>query len=179
MPFYSPMELQRHLQFWMINPMSPGMVVEEGRRWPDFISHGGGRPFYFVCERVVDSLQRMDAPIQRLTEMPIATIVSKALRNKTPPRYFVVETEPGIEVDFVASGFELDELGKPKRRPFSTSPPPLRFRGSTWNGKDLFDYHQFSTPVLAHTNLLCSSKLKEVAEKEKWTNVSFTNLALT
>jgi hypothetical protein len=35
--------------------------------------------------------------------MPIAEIKAKALKSKPVPRYFVLETVPGIEVDFAAS----------------------------------------------------------------------------
>lgn len=178
MPFYHPIELERKLAFWKVNPMPPGLTVEGGSKWPDFIAQGGGHPWFFVSERVVDSLNRIAAPIHRLTEMPIGVILTKALRTVPAPRYFVVETEPGIEVDLAASGYELAEDGKPKRRPFSTSPSPFKYRGSSWNGTDLFDYHNFLNPDLPHTNLLCSQKLKELAEKEKWTNVGFTNMAL-
>lgn len=154
------------------------MEVEGGSKWSDFMAHRGGRPFFFVSERVVESLRRIDAPIHRLTEMPVGKILNNKLRKVPSPRYFVVETVPGIEVDLDASGFEVDEAGNAKRRLFSTSPPPLKYRGDSWNGSDLFDSHPFLGREVRHTDMLCSSRLKELAESEKWTNVGFTNLAL-
>lgn len=177
MPFYTPMELERALAFWKVSSSRPGLKIAGGSKWPDFMGHGGGVPSFFVSERVIESLNRISAPIHRLTEMPIGSFETQIIRKLPAPRYFVVETVPGIEVDIAASGLVLDEHGVPKR-PFSTSPSPFKFRGSSWNGSNLFDYHPFNGREARHTHMYCSSALMELAKKENWTNVGFTNVAL-
>ncbi|QIF05567.1 hypothetical protein [Roseimicrobium sp. ORNL1] len=132
-----------------------------------------------VSERVVASLRSIGAPIGRITEMPMAEINAKALKNQPPPKYFVIETIPGIEVDLAATGFKLDAHGKailnPLPRPW---PSTYRYRPESWNGTDLFDVHTISSADVPHTGLYCTERVKELAAKEGWTNTDFTRLVM-
>lgn len=169
MPYLHPLELEREMAFWHLYPHPPGLRIEGGRVWPDFLGHGGGSPYLFVSERVVQTLQEMNLPIARLTEMPIAEIQSKHLENKAPPRYFVLESVPGIEVDFAASGIPTDDSGKPfvpspLPRPW---PPVLRLKAASWNGTDLFRFSNYGNAF----RLIITNKLHEIAQKQKWLNM--------
>lgn len=170
MPFLHPTFMKQSEDFWKVNPMKPGLYIEPGKRWPDFLMNGGSPPGFFVSGRVIESLRAIGLPLGRVTEMPIAEIKSKGLKDKPAPKYFVVETKPGIEVDFDASNISTDASGKPILTPQSF-PKSIMLRESSWNGTDLFDYSNFSQgPYL---NMFCTERVKQLAEKEGWTNVRF------
>jgi hypothetical protein len=132
-----------------------------------------------VSERVVAGLRSIHAPMGRVTEMPIAEINAKALKNQPPPKYFVIETFPGIEVDLVATGFKLDARGKAILDPLPQPwPPTFRYRPESWNGADLFDRRSFSSVDGPYTDLYCTERVKELAAREGWTNTDFTRLVM-
>ena len=163
MPFLHPTQLERLREFWKVNPWPPGIYIETGRIWPDFLGHGGGSPSFFVTERVLESMRTEGLTITRATEIPIGQIDSKALKDKPPPRYFVVETAPGIEVDFAATGIPTDAEGKPVLNPLPKPWPPVawRLRLSSWNGADLFCYSNFGGSL----TLVCTEKVVELAKR--------------
>ena len=116
----------------------------------------------------------------RVTEMPIAEINAKALKSKPAPKYFVVETIPGIEVDYAATGFKVDAHGRPILNPRpSPWPFPYQYRPDSWNGADLFGYHHFGTGDSPSLTMLCTERVKQLAESEGWTNAAFQRLRLT
>ncbi len=175
MPFIHPKILERKRAYWKVNIELPGVHIDPGsNKWPDILGCGSGDPFFFVSERVVSSLRRLGLALARVTEMPIAEINSKALTTKPPPHYYAVETEPGIDVDLVATGFKVDVAGKAILNPPPTPWPfPYRYRLDSWNGADLFDYHHFGPTSGPYTNLLCTERIKRLAETEGWTNIRF------
>jgi hypothetical protein len=180
MPFIHPTYMKSKKAYWAVNPEPPGLSIDPGgRKWPDLLGNGHSPPMFFVSERVLNDLRSIDAPIARATEMPIAEINAKALRNKPAPRYFVIETYPGIEVDLAATGFPVDANGKaildPPPKPW---PSPLKHSRETWNGADLFDYRHFGPTDGPYINLLCSERVKQLAEENKWTNVRFKPIDL-
>ena len=173
--------LDRRRAYWKVNPEPPGLSIEpNAKSWPDFLGNGHSPPMFFVSERVVESLLRFGASLGRRTEMPIAEINAKALKSKPPPRYFVVETIPGLEVDLVATGFKLDAVGKaivtPPPNPW---PTPYHYRASSWNGSDLFSYRHFGPTDGPYTEMFCAERVKDLAQGEGWTNVRFVPLATT
>ena len=173
MPFLHPAQLAREIEFSKINPAPPGIRIDPGAStWPDFLGHGGGTPEFFVSDRVLDALHMEQLPVTCATEMPMATINSKRLRDKPPPRYFVIETEPGIEIDFAASGIPTDERGKPIMHPLPKPwPAILKLRANSWNGKDLLSFSNFWGPPF--TKLLCTERVVGLAERQGWTNCRF------
>jgi hypothetical protein len=180
MPFLHKTELDLKNRFWTVNPTEPGLIIDRGgRKWPDFLGHGGGAPGFFVSSRVVDALRKIGAPIARTTVMPIAKISAKALTRQLAPVYCVVETVPGIEVDLLASGFKVDASGRailnPPPKPW---PSPYRYRLNSWNGADLFSYQHFGPTDGPYTELFCSERIKELSENEGWTNVRFKALEI-
>lgn len=145
--------------------------------WPDILGNGHSPPMFFISERVVESLTKFGVPISRLTEVPVAEINAKVLKSKPAPRYFVIETFPGIEVDLIATGFRVDAAGRAiLNPPPKPSPWPYRYRASSWNGTDLFAYRHFGPTDGPYTDLLCTERVKELAEREGWTNVRFKPL---
>lgn len=179
MPFLHPISLERRQAFWKVNPQKPGLYIDDrGFKWPDLLANGHSPPMFFAGEKIVNGLLSIGAPVSRTTEMPIAEILSKSKKLKavSPPRYFVVETTPGIEVDFEASGFHVDENGRPILNPYPKPAPKLVFRADTWNGSDLFAYKHFGPTDGPYTQLFCTEKVKELAEKEGWTNIAFQPL---
>ncbi len=115
----------------------------------------------------------------RVTNVPVAEIHSRALRKKPQPEYFVVETFPGIEVDWAATGFECDEHGQPIPG-LSPRPYPHRFfyKLDSWNGTDLFSFHSSASERGPSTTMFCSERVKEIAEADDWINVEFKPLEL-
>src|SRR5260221_6761250 len=173
MPFLKQLQLDQLKAFWKVNPTPPGLIISsDGSKWPDFLGHGGGSPRFFVSEQVINSLLSAKVLFSRLTEMPIAKIESLQLKLKVAPKYFVVETQTGIAVDFQASKIPTDAAGKPVLDPLPKPwPPKIKVRASSWNGMDVFDYANFGQgPFL---NVFCTPKIKDMAEKAGWTNISF------
>lgn len=178
--FLSPAFLERRLAYWDVNPELPGAEIEpNAREWPDFLGNGHSPPMFFVSDRVVDRLRSIEALFGRVTEMPIARVNAKALRAKPSPRYYVIETFVGIEVDAVASGFAVDSSGRAVLDAL-TSPKPsqYRYRQDSWDGSDLFAAYLPGGYVGPHTQMLCTERIKQLAEDEGWTNVCFEPLAL-
>ncbi|MEO6755453.1 MAG: hypothetical protein ABIP85_27090 [Chthoniobacteraceae bacterium] len=172
--FLLPVFFERKKAFWKINPHEPGLEIDPGgRKWPDILGCGFSPPGLFLSERVVLSLKKFGVPIGRVTEMPMAKIRVKALRNTLAPRYYVIETKPGIEVDFVTSGFEVDAAGKPILDPPPKRWPTYIYRLDSWNGADLFDYRHFGPTDGPYTGLLCTERIAELAKGEGWSNVEF------
>lgn len=177
MPFITPEYLEDQREFWIVNGCPPpGLVICNGRqkavKWPDMLGSGGGGPNLFVSEKVVDSLNREGIPVARVTEISIGEIEAKGLQDKIPPKYFVLEVEPGIHLNYEASLIPLDEHGVPQHRL-----RPSHFgvwdigRLETWNGADLFSMEGF--PLLIRSRLLCTDRIVELAKRDKWTNVGF------
>jgi hypothetical protein len=107
--------------------------------------------------------------------MPIADINSKRLQKKSPPLYYVLEAERGIDVDYEASGVPLDSNGKPDHRARDKDKKgPLAVKLDSWNGKDLFSTRQ-GVPMVVY----CTEKVKSLAEEKGWTNVKFEEIPVT
>jgi hypothetical protein len=176
MPFLDEMSNEfkiRRFGFWSVNPGPPGMDIDPGGRvWTDFIGNGLGWPSYFVSEKAICDLDNAGIEVWRKTEMPIASIKSKTLQKVTPPKYYVLEAEGGIDVDYEASGIPLDSDGNPNHRARDqTKKGPLAVKLDTWNGKDLFSTRD-GVPMVAY----CTEKVKKLAEEKGWTNVKFEEI---
>ena len=178
MPFVTKEYIEDQLQFWRVNGCPPsGLVITNGgartaRKWPDFLGSGGGTPNLFVSNKVVDSLDREGIPYSRLSEIPISKIDAKDLIDQEPPKYYVLEVEPGLHLNYEASLVPVDEHGAPQ---FRLRPSHFGVwnigRLETWNGSDLFAWKGFPVKILS--NLLCTDRIIEIAKKYKWTNVKF------
>jgi hypothetical protein len=164
MPFLDPVHLQQYREFWNVNPRPPGLIIEDGGTraiaWPDFLGHGGGFPAYFVSAKVIDSLKAENISFVRATPIPVASVACRRLKGVPPPKYFVLEATPGIQIDKEAS------VGRPA---------PM-FRRSSWNGEQLFGRPNiWNRPS---TTLLCTEKVVEIAQKTGWTNARFEKIHL-
>ncbi len=159
--------------FWSVNPGLPGMNIDPGgRTWTHLIGNGLGWPSFFVNETAICDLEDAGIEIWRKTEMPIASIKSKTLLKLLPPKYYVLEAERGIEVDFEASGVPFDSDGKPNHRARDKDKKgPLAVRLDSWSGKDLFSIRQ-GVPMVVY----CTDKVKSLAEEKGWTNVKFEEI---
>jgi hypothetical protein len=158
-------------RYWDVNPEEPGLHIDPGASvWPDFLGCGNSPPSFFVSDVVIDDLEANGIPIWRKTEFPIGSNQSKKLQDKKPPRYFVIEAKPGIAIDFDASGVVVDAVGKPQfTKAQRLNQPVLQLDLNTWNGSDLFSISNLGSKL----TLLCTEKVKALAEKERWTNVRF------
>lgn len=174
MPFLQDInpEFEKSLRdYWKMNPTLPGMEIDPGASvWSDVIHCGGGPPGKFFSDKIVSSLENAQIPILRKTLMPIAKIRSKRLQSVPPPNYYVVETIPGMAVDYDAMGIETDEDGKPLRsNGWKLFEAKVVMDLKTWNGLDLFSFSNRGGPI----NLVCTDRLRQLAEEEGWTNVCF------
>jgi len=173
MPFLHPLTLARKKEFWKINPMKPGLLIESSRnKWPDFLMCGSSSPNEFLSEKVLDSWNAENISFTHVTEMPIGRIKSKKVQA-TPPRYFVVQVPPGIEVDFPASNIPTDAEGNPILKPLPKPwPPILKLDAASWTGLDLFTWSNYRQSM--GYDYLCTQRLVDLAERDGWTNVKFT-----
>lgn len=170
MPFFphgSPLAA-RTLEFWKINPMKSGAYIDQkGTKWCDFIPMYFAPPSLLISERVVDQMKALGCKFRAVTKMPLAEIDNARLRKIPSPCYFVVQMENGIEPDYAAMGLP----GYTGSQPVDLAVPPekWRARAETWNGDDLFSWPWDSLGL----TLLCTERVVDLAEKEKWTNVRF------
>lgn len=174
MPFLTPIELKSYQSFWEVSGQTrPGMTVGGGRLWPDIMLNGSGSPLFFVSQKIIDSLKTEEIPFSRVTHMPIAEVETPRLLEKRPPKYYVLEVAPGIEVDYPASGIPVTADGRPDysgiaRRPANT----LWFlRAETWNGTDLMGWP--NPAGRSSSQLIVSQRVVDLAERDGWTNVKF------
>ena len=173
MPFLIDKVREVNLEYWKVNPMKPGLYIDEkGTKWGDIIAVYFSPPAWVISERVLTQLQTMKGKIETTVEFPVAEIKAKKLRAIPPPRYFTIQLSGGIEADWRAMGVKLDELG----RPILDSGKVLRHiaKRSSWNGDDIFCWSNWDP---ARTSILCTERLVDLAEKEKWTNVRFDPVA--
>lgn len=180
MPYFGrlPLFLESKKGFWDVNPMEPGLHIDpDGKWWPDFLGCGNSPPVFFVSDMVIDDLEANGVPIWRKTEFPIASIESKALQKKKPPRYFAVEVENGINIDFPASGIAVDDDGIPQfTKEQRLNRPILKLDHTSWSGTDLFSYSNLGNGN--RLTVLCTEKVKVLAEKEGWTSIKFERQAI-
>jgi len=175
-PYLPANLLASKLESERLFPRQPGLTItnssprSKAEKWPDFLGHGGGAPSYFLSETVVGDLQAYGVPTARITEMPIAEIDTKGLRSLPPPKYFIVETLPGIEIDFLASKIPTDEKGIPILNPLPKPWPPIWvLKASSWKGNDLFSFSNFSNSL----TMICTEKIIDISRHQNWSNCRF------
>ena len=85
----------------------------------------------------------------------------------------MIEALPGIRVDYAASGYIVDADGNPDRSAPRIVPSPIpQYDPATWSGADLFcQENGHGGPY--YLDLLFTERIKEIAIKDGWTNVSF------
>jgi hypothetical protein len=160
--------------FAAANPGPPGLQVgDTGSIWPDLMYLGDPPPSFVFSRKILNSLGFHGISLKRTTSIPIGSVASKKLRDVPPPDYFVIEALPGIRVDYAASGYVVDADGNPGRNAPRVLPPPiLQYDPTTWSGADLFcQDNGHGGP--RYLDLLFTERVKEIAIKDGWTNVSF------
>lgn len=163
---------ERKKEAWDVYPMKPGLEIdEEGTKWPDVLHCGNPPPSEFFSGKVVDSLRANEIHSIRVTEVPVGNVGSSKLREIPHPAYHALEAEPGISIDYAASGIPLDKDGKPelpRGKSVVVHLDPL-----TWTGADIFKCSNWQRGGM---DLLCTERVKKIAEQEGWTNVEFIRL---
>jgi hypothetical protein len=155
---------------WEINKSATGIVIDPGGRvWTDFIGCGAGYPGHFVSERVIRDLEEAGIPILEAQEMPIAKISAKALQKIDPPKYFILEALPGLEIRHEHIPLAVRLAAEKEDPPRFIKSILTKFNPDSWNGNHLFSPAQ-GTGTL---RTLCTERVKELAEAKGWTNVHF------
>lgn len=164
----------RMLLSWEMFPEIPGLHIDDsGSRWPDLMDCGGGYPSFVFSQKILASLKSHDIMLRRTTPIPIGSIAREKLRDVPPPEYFVIEALPGIRVDYAASGFPVNADGNRDRNAPRVVPSPIpQYDPATWSGADLF-CQENGPDGPCFLNLLFTERIKEIAIKDGWTNVSF------
>jgi hypothetical protein len=181
MPFFDSLPkvlIERKLRSWEVHPMPPGIEIESGGRiWSDTFGCGAGSYINFVSENLLRDLHENGIPILRATEMPIARILGKSLQKTPPPKYYVLEAAPGLEVWTEKISVE-EQIAARKEVPSRLlSPYRWKCRSDSWNG---FDIVSPSNPTGSKmtTSLYCTDRVKELAVQKGWTNVKFESLEI-
>jgi len=164
---------------WKVNPTPAGIELSsKGTEWPDALGCGGGPPSAFYSSNVLKGLESAGAKPFRVTLMPVGSIVEgkqgKRIQQMPQPDYFVIEAGRGIDVSWEAMGIPTDDEGNAILYPKPWPPKVWKVIESSWNGGDLFTWSNFKKGEL--TDLLCTEKIKQLAEDEGWTNIKFTPL---
>jgi len=176
MPFILEAMMERQMAFWAVSEKgSPGIIIggggalDQARLWPDILGHGAGWPSFFVSVHIIRSLDQAGVPYARLTRMPVSEVYPAKLQS-SPPEYYVLEADQGIDVDYAASGIPVDREGKPIPDLYP-SKVTRRFDLKSWTGADLF-----AAPNIwkrATCRLMCTERIVELAKKDSWSNVRF------
>lgn len=173
MPFLRGQIRDSKLAYWALSPRPPGFYTgEAGVKWGDFMMCGAGPMGFLVSQRVVGSIEKLNCVITHCTRMPVAEVRSKKLKSIPPPDYFVLQVGGGVDVDWAGMGIELDDQNRPVYDPVRTLKPIPKL--DSWNGADVFSWKNWG--VGSGLTLLCTEKVVEIAEREKWTNVRFEPL---
>jgi hypothetical protein len=168
---------EREMAFWAVNPAPPGLCIDDsGSRWPDLMYCGGTPPSFVFSRKVIDSIAAHGIPVKRITPIPVGSIASEKLKTVPRPDYFVIEALPGISLDYAASRVAVDADGNPDfSAPRGNPPPILQYDPATWTGADLFC--QANGPYGPHClDILCTERVKEIAQRDGWTHVSFNRV---
>jgi len=170
-------DLKRTLEFWKINPGEPGMQIEESAScWPDVMSCTFSPPSCFFSRKVLESLDSNGIAVKRTCPIPVGRVKLGKIKTVPPPDYFVIEAQPGIQIDYAASGYTIDANGYPDEKVLRPTPRPvLQHAPETWSGVDLFcSSNYFGRP--RYLQLLCTERVREIAAKDGWTNVFFQRI---
>ena len=173
-PFLSGKHLEHMKSVWRVNSSNnrPGIYVDTaGSKWPDMMCCASGIVPFFCSERIVHGLRGLNCTIRYATQLPVVKIGSKKLSLVPPPHYYIIQVAAGIDADLEAMGVELDELGNPVFDSINPEPPIANM--STWNGEDVFSWRNIGAGPTLGLTLICTEKVAELSEKEKWTNVRF------
>ena len=174
MPFLHPEELKLLKMSWEVsNLVTPGLIVDGGKIWPDFLFKSGWGPRALLSQKIIDSLVNEKISIARITHMPIAKVEAPRLLGKAPPKYYVLEALPGIEIDYTASGIPVSGDGNPDYSGIAKRPPNALWflRAETWNGTDLMGWQ--NPAGRPSSQLIVSQRVVDLAERDGWTNVKF------
>jgi hypothetical protein len=163
---------------------APGLHIDDvGSEWPDWLGCAGAAQLRFVVSgKVLESLNEAEIPYRRATEMPIGGIASSALRKKTPPKYYVLEADVGMDIDLVTVPLPLPNPPHPTEpvRPQQYMPSESYWAGdrSTWNGLHLFTGRCSPGTPQDYTWLFCTYKVWWQAQVDKWTNFQCEKIQL-
>lgn len=174
MPFFemfSPKSQELKRRSWEVSSLEPGLYIDPGGTvWSDVLGCCGSPLSYFVSERILNDLTAEGIEFLRATEMPIAENGSKALKNVPAPKYYVLEADPGINYISEPKNVRNAGMGMPKLGDRVRRPSKQIYLSSTWNGKDLFGCCSVYNST---TSLFCTDKVKNIAERNGWTNIEF------
>jgi hypothetical protein len=123
-----------------------------------------------VSEKVIQGLFAEGIEVLRATEMTIASVKAKALLAAEPPRYFVLEAHPA-DLETSTRSLSASEQGERAAANPGPGPSPIEWscRLAFWDGGDLCSPGHGRATV----SLIFTERIKDLAEREGWTNVRF------
>jgi hypothetical protein len=165
----SPLLIERKKRIWEESGRLPGLAIDDhGNKWPDVLRCENPPPSDFFSRKVVDSLLQHEVRVREVLPVVVGSILNEKLAADPLPTYYFIEPEPGISIDFGASGIELDSAGKPRLK--VGQPVIAHLDPATWSGYDLFMCRNWPHGGKA---LYCTERIKRIAEDDDWTNVEF------
>ena len=167
---------RRKREFLEHNNIFPGLHIEDGTIWPDFLGCNFPPPGTFLSERVVDALKSLDANFGALIPAPIAKVSSKKLEDSSPPDYFAIRPLAGIEVAWGELNYVTDAKGEVDRaasKPLPYPPKEIAIKKSSWSGEPVFTYSNWGT---AGIPILITEQVKDVLEPMGFSNAKFEEI---
>lgn len=158
-----------------------------GRQWLDFLEPSRSHSPLLCSQRVVDSIRESHLTGYKIVEVKLHPPSGKLL-NQPFAYYWLIPTAPPyqrasreyrgsereyrFEFMFESSKHDADRVLKIKTKPeesiFSKQIPDPE----TWDGSD-FNMFEIDRPTIGMGLMFCSSRVVELACKEKWTNIQF------
>ena len=132
-----PVWIERKKRIWQESRRPPGLAIDDhGSKWPDVLRCENPPPSEFFSQKVIDSLLQHEIRVREVLPVVVGSILNKKLAADPLPTYYFIEPEPGISIDYGASGIELDPAGMP--RLVVGQPVIVHLDPATWSGNDLF-----------------------------------------
>ena len=151
--------------------ISSGLHIDSGSIWSDILGFGGTVPSFFVSERIINTLKSENIPLLNTIQAPIAKIEKrgKKLLLSSAPNYYLMEAPPGILRNWEEMGYVLNSDGTPNREKMPNPRKQQCLKATSWLNLDIF----CPDDPICTTDIYCTDRIVELAEKHQWTNIAF------
>lgn len=148
-------------------------TVEGGREWPDMLGVGSAGPSKLFSNRVVERLQAIPSLKNKIEFGQINLLIENSKCNAKPPKYFYLNVACKVPVDINLSHSRILKQCSACHRILKLDPlRPFYPDLQQWCGTPIFEMGYSRGRAL-----YCSEEIKQLAERDGWTNFEFALVA--